>query len=124
MELLNHKTKTVSSISLAVVSSLLPFACCWGPSVLAGVAVLAGFAGSFSFLHAYEPWLYGLSFVSLGYSFYRLYVKNSKSSDECEQCVTSAKAISNRLPKIFFWTAAAILTGSFILNTFPGIVLN
>jgi len=124
MDTFNQKTKAISSISLAVVSSLLPFVCCWGPSVFAGVAVLSGFAGNFAFLHAYEPWLYGISFLSLGYSFYRLYIRQPKSSDGCEQCVTAAIAISNRLPKIFFWTATAILTGSFILNTFPEIVRN
>ena len=124
METPNQKTKDISSISLAVVSSLLPFACCWGPSVFAGVAMLSGFTGSISLLHEYKPWLYGISFLSLGYSFYRLYFKLQKSSDDCKRCSTVAVSFPNLLSKIYLWVAAVMIIGLFVINRYPEILLN
>jgi len=112
-----------STLGTAIITAMLPLFCCWGPTLLAGVALLSGAASELAWLHPYEPWLYGVSFISLGYSHYS--VSNSQAAtDNCNSCsIDNEKQLQKeKLKKAVLWGTTILVITLFIINTFPELI--
>jgi len=125
---MNDKQKTirVSTIGVAMISAFLTLACCWGPTLLTGVAVLSGVATNLSRLHPYEPWLFGISFISLGYNFYKTYRPNADTNETCKRCTSEGSPTvvsAGKYSKFYLWVATAFVISLFLVKMFPEIIL-
>ena len=116
-----NKLVRTSTIGAAILTALLPLACCWGPALLAGIAVLSGVATKMAWLHPYEPWLYAVSFSTLGYSHYKAYQGQKAEAENCQACTTNGdtKPAANKYAKIGLWVATGLVVIMFIVNQFP-----
>ncbi len=115
-----NKLVKSSTLGAAILTAFLPLACCWGPTLLAGVAVLSGTASNLSWLHPYEPWLYAVSFSALGYSHYSAYKKRQQKAANCPACADNAVAArANKYTHIGLWVATLLVVVMFAINQFP-----
>jgi mercuric ion transport protein len=110
-----------TSLGTAVITAVLPLACCWGPTLLAGVAILSGGATQLAWLHPYEPYLYGISFLTLGYSHFNAYKARKADADDCENCKVGDEGDvrANKYGKIALWVATGLVMIMFSVNQFP-----
>jgi hypothetical protein len=117
---MNNLAKS-SALGAAIVTAMLPLACCWGPTLLAGVAVLSGAAGKIALLHPYEPWLYAVSFFSLGYSHFKAFKSQKEDDAGCQSCAADEAAVSaSGVPsKIVLWVATGLVVIMFLVSQFP-----
>ena len=107
----------LASAGSAVFAAILPFACCWGPALLAGIS---GGATWFSWVHPLRPFFFGLAFLSLGYSFYKAY-RQPKAA--CPNCAAHAEKPGFLKSKTFVWLVAGFVVAMFVFNYFPNIIL-
>jgi len=116
---MNKLTRT-STLGAAILTSMLPLACCWGPTLLAGVAVLSGAATNLAWLHPYEPWIYAVSFSTLGYSHFKAYQTSKIEAENCQSCATDedASLASSKYAKIGLWVATGIVIIMFLTNQY------
>jgi len=116
-----NKLLKSTTLGAALVAAILPLACCWGPTLLAGVALLSGAATKMAWLHPYEPWLYGFSFVTLGYSHFKAH-KEKKDEDLSCQCATTednSTQQAKQYANIALWAATVLVIIMFVFNQFP-----
>jgi len=100
-----EKAVAVGSSMLTIVA---PKFCCWSSAIAAvssGVSYLA-------WVYPLRPYLWGISFITLGYSFYKAY-KPKKST--CGSCTVENKR-SFLKSKVFVWVTAVVVLLVFILN--------
>ncbi len=112
---------STTTIGAAILTALLPLACCWGPTLLAGIAVLSGVASEMAWLHPYEPYLYAISFSALGYSHYNANKRDSPDNENCDNCATDNVLTSTtyKSTKLVLWLATGLVAIMFLLNQFP-----
>ncbi len=117
---MNKLVKT-SALGTAIIAAMLPITCCWGPTLLAGVAVLSGAATKLTWLHPYEPWLYAVSFSTLGYSHYKAYTTQNTDTENCQNCASDSgnTTIAKRYAKLTLWVATGLVLIMFLINQFP-----
>lgn len=60
-------------LGTSLLTAGVPFLCCWTPAVLIGIAGFTGVSSNLEWLHPIRPYLYGVSFLSLGFAFYKTY---------------------------------------------------
>lgn len=110
-----------STLGVALLTALLPLACCWGPTLLAGVAVFSGSVTQLAWLHPYEPYLYSISFFALGYSHFNSYKQSKKDEVGCETCAGDSEAgiKAKKYSKIALWMATGLVIAMFLVNQFP-----
>lgn len=89
------KKENISSIG-AAITSLLATSCCIGPAIFVVFGTSIGFFGRLSFLGPLNPYLLGVAFLMLGYSFWKLYLKRSDCT--CEEDVRV-----RRIARGVFW---------------------
>jgi mercuric ion transport protein len=114
-----NKLGKTSTLGAAILTAMLPLACCWGPTLVAGIAVLSGAAAELAWLHPYEPWLYAVSFTMLGYSHYKAYKTSKNEAENCQNCVTEESSSTNRYATIALWVATGLVMVMFLVNQFP-----
>ena len=82
------KKENISSMG-SVAASVLAASCCIGPAIFVLFGASAGFMGKLSFFEPLRPYLLGVGFLMLGFSFWKLYVR--KPDCNCEADVRSMK---------------------------------
>jgi len=92
----------------AIAASLLATSCCIGPAVFVIFGTSVGFLGRLAFLDPLRPWLLGLAFLMLGYSFWKLYLKPPP-------CDCAEDRRSRRMARAIFWAgfSALVFAASF-----------
>ncbi len=102
----------LSSIG-TILTSLFAAACCIGPVIFVVFGTSVGFLGKLTFLAPIQPYLLGMAFVMLGYSFWRLYLKKF----DCE-CKADFRA--RRIARGIFWVG---FTSLVFASSFQKVVL-
>ena len=99
--------------TVAVGASLLtvvaPKFCCWSSAI----AAISGGASYLAWVYPMRPWLFALSFASVGYSFYKTYKPKKADTPEC---VCDQQKVSFLKSKLFTWLVAIFVTGMFIVS--------
>jgi len=101
-----HLEKIVA-LGASVLTIAAPKFCCWSSAIAAvgsGVSYLA-------WVYPLRPYLWALSFMMLGYSFYKTY-KPKKFS--CESCAPSKRSFLQS--KLFVWITGIVVLLVFALN--------
>lgn len=80
--------ENISSIG-SIVASVLAASCCIGPATFILFGASTGFIGRLTFLEPLQPYLLGVGFLMLGFSFWKLYVQKPDCS--CEADVRTRK---------------------------------
>ncbi len=80
----------------SVIASFLAASCCVGPAVFVLFGTSAGFLSKLSFLEKYRPYLLGVAFLGLGYSFVNLYIR--RPSCNCAEDIRNRK-----IARVIFW---------------------
>jgi len=106
-EVKKMKKENVSSIG-SIVASVLATSCCIGPATFILFGASTGFIGKLTFLEPLQPYLLGIGFVMLGFSFWKLYVQK-------QDCTCAADIRSRRIARSIWWLGfgALIFAASF-----------
>jgi mercuric ion transport protein len=101
----------------SIVGALLAASCCIGPVIFILFGTSVGFMSNLMVLDPYRPYMLGAAFLMLGYSFWKLYVRQV-------DCNCEADIRTRRVARIIFWTAATalIISASYlkVVNLFAG----
>ena len=119
--MININISNITALSSATITSLVPTACCWGPAVLTSVAGFSGVATHFSWVHPLKPYLFGLAFISLAFSFYQAYKPEKTKDDSCPNCEIVRSGLKRS--KLYVWVVAAFVIMMYLLNYFPHLFL-
>jgi len=106
------KKENVSSIG-TILASFLAASCCLGPAVFVVFGTSIGVFGKLSIMEAMRPYLLGVGFLMIGFSFWKLYVR--KPDCNCEADVRSMK-----IARSIWWLGFASLV---FAATFQKVVL-
>lgn len=99
--------KNRRSIAAVVIAGLAASVCCVGPLVLLGLGIGGAWVGNLTALEPFRPYLMGLTFLALGYAFYKIYRK--PKAEECEPGSYCANPKSDRINKIALWVATVFV---------------
>lgn len=109
--------KSVNKTNLSSIGtipmSLLAASCCIGPAIFVVFGASVGFLGKLTFFAPIQPYLLGVAFIMLGYSFWMLYLK--KSDCECK-----ADLGARKIARGIFWVGFILLV---FASTFQKVVL-
>jgi mercuric ion transport protein len=86
----------------SIAGALLAASCCIGPVIFIIFGTSVGFLSKLMVLDPYRPYMLGAAFLMLGYSFWKLYLKNV-------DCNCEADFRTRRIARMIFWTAAVAL---------------
>lgn len=109
-----HLDKVVA-VGSSVLTVVAPKFCCWGSAIGAmssGVSYLA-------WVYPLRPYLWGISFIMLGFSFYRVYKSSgvhAESGNSCNNC--SQEKPTFLQTKSFTWITAIVVVLVFIITYF------
>jgi len=91
------KTENISNFG-TIIASLLATSCCVGPAIFVVFGTSIGFLGKFSFLEPFTPFFLGAAVLMLGFSFWKLYLKNPDCS--CESEIARSRNRRHRISNI------------------------
>lgn len=105
-------------LTAAVLAALAASVCCVGPLVLIGLGIGGAWVSNLTALEPFRPYFMGLTFILLGYAFYRIYRK--PKAEECEPGSYCANPKSDRINKISLWTVTAFVLVLFAVPYIAG----
>jgi len=105
-------------LGMPLIASFAPMFCCWGPALLSGIAGISGGATYFSWVYPLRPYFFAFAFVSLGYSFFKLY-RPQKAAASCPNCEQEKPNFLQA--KIYLWGVALFVVFMFTFNYFPNV---
>ncbi len=110
----NSKRGLIGAILAAVAASI----CCVGPLVLLALGVGGAWVGSLTALEPFRPYLMAITFIFLGYAFYRIYRK--PKAETCEPGSYCANPKSDKINKISLWTVTSLIAILFAIPYVTG----
>ncbi len=111
----NPKRGLTGTILAAVAASV----CCIGPLVLLALGVGGAWVGSLTALEPFRPYFMGITFIFLGYAFYRIYRK--PGAEECEPGSYCANPKSDKINKISLWSVTLLILILFSVPYIAGV---
>ena len=103
--------KETASTLGTIMASLLSTACCIGPVVFVVFGTSIGIFGKLSFLEPVSPYLLGVGFVMLSYSFWRLYLKRADCN--CREDMRARK-----IGRSIFWAGFVVFVFAVFFQKF------
>ncbi|SDR67796.1 MerT mercuric transport protein [Gillisia sp. Hel1_33_143] len=107
-------------LGTSLLTAGVPFLCCWTPAVLIGIAGFTGMSSNFEWLHPIRPYLYGVSFLSLGFAFYNTYgtskAKSSGENKDVSECGCKKSALNSTKNKWILWTTTFLVFIMIVIN--------
>ena len=101
--------------------------------MLAGVAGITTIASYFSWVHPLRHYFFGIAFLSIGYSFYKVYSPSKRGNEteieeccetaECETAKSEATKTNILKSKGFVWLIALLVAIVFAIEYFPNLIL-
>lgn len=101
----------------AILAAIAASVCCLGPLVLLGLGVSGAWISSLSALEAYRPLFMAITFVFLGFAFYKVYKK--PKAETCEPGSYCGNPKAKRISKIILWVVTVLIV---ILLTLPYVI--
>lgn len=100
----NKERRTIVSVIVAAIAASI---CCVGPLVLLALGIGGAWIGNLTALEPFRPYLMGLTFIILGYAFYKIYRK--PKLEECAPGSYCANPKSDRINKIALWISTVFV---------------
>ncbi|MEQ9424060.1 MAG: hypothetical protein RJQ09_06570 [Cyclobacteriaceae bacterium] len=106
--------ENVAAAGTSFLTIVAPKFCCW----TSAMAALSNGASYLAWVHPMRPYLFAISFVLVGYSFYKAYhPTNSKTKRTDDQCQACQKKETHFLhTKGFTWMVALSVVLMFLIN--------
>lgn len=101
-----------SFLGISLLTAGIPFLCCWTPAFLIGLASILGVSSSFEWVHQFRPYLFGFSFVILGFAHFRQYhpLKRLKIDDGYpDQCNCKKNGKKTTYYKWILWVTTLLV---------------
>lgn len=108
---MNHKSIWASLFG-AIGTSIVASLCCIGPLVVLSLGIGGAWTSHLTALSPYRPYVIGFVILSLGYSFYKLYLR----PPACEINKPCAHPQTLFIQRLVFWVISLIIL---LLLTFP-----
>lgn len=100
----NKERRTIFGVIIAAIAASV---CCVGPLVLLTLGIGGAWVGNLTAIEPFRPYLMGLTFIILGYAFYKIYRK--PKAEECAPGSYCANPKSDRINKITLWTSTVFV---------------
>lgn len=107
----NKERRTIIGVIVAAIAASV---CCVGPLVLLALGIGGAWVGNLTAIEPFRPYLMGLTFIILGYAFYKIYRK--PKAEECAPGSYCANPKSDRINKITLWISTVFVI---LLLSFP-----
>lgn len=107
----NKERRTIIGVIVAAIAASV---CCVGPLVLLALGIGGAWVGNLTAIEPFRPYLMGLTFIILGYAFYKIYRK--PKAEECALGSYCANPKSDRINKITLWISTVFVI---LLLSFP-----
>ena len=105
--------ENVAAAGTSLLTVVAPKYCCW----TSAMAAVSSGASYLAWVHPMRPYLFVLSFVLIGYSFYKVYRTSSSKETAKGQCqVCEQEKTSFLQSKGFTWLVAVAVTVMFLIN--------
>ncbi len=115
---LNNNSDSKRGIAGAIIAAIAASVCCVGPLVLLALGVSGAWVGSLTALEPFRPYFMGVTFIFLGYAFYRIYRK--PKAEECEPGSYCANPKSEKINKISLWSVTFLILVLFAIPYMAG----
>lgn len=115
----SHETKAkphwglIAAISAAIVASV----CCIGPLLFVGLGISGAWISNLTAFEPYRPIFIALTFLFLGFAFYKVYRK--PKTENCEAGSYCANPKKDKINKAVLWSVTVLIVGMLI---FPNVV--
>lgn len=107
----NKERRTIIGVIVAAIAASV---CCVGPLVLLALGIGGAWVGNLTAIEPFRPYLMGLTFIILGYAYYKIYRK--PKAEECAPGSYCANPKSDRINKITLWISTVFVI---LLLSFP-----
>jgi len=98
------------ALGASFITIIAPKVCCWSSAL---IAISSG-TSSMALVYPMRPWLFGLSFLSIGYSYYK--ISRKKNENDCGVC--SRGKIGFFTSKNFTYLVTAFVVTMFMISYF------
>ena len=102
-----EKDKAKRSLIGAIIAAVVASICCVGPLVLLALGIGGAWAGNLTALEPFRPYFMALTFLFLGYAFYRIYRK--PKAEDCEPGSYCANPRSDKINKMALWSVTILI---------------
>ncbi len=116
---INNPSSERKGLTAAILAAIAASVCCVGPLVLLALGVGGAWVGNLTALEPFRPYLMALTFLFLGYAFYRIYRK--PKAEECEPGSYCANPKSDRINKISLWSVTFVVLVLFAIPYVAGV---
>ena len=116
---INNPSSEKKGLTAAILAAIAASVCCVGPLVLLALGVGGAWIGNLTALEPFRPYLMALTFLFLGYAFYRIYRK--PKAEECEPGSYCANPKSDRVNKISLWSVTFVVLVLFAIPYVAGV---
>ena len=116
---INNPSSERKGLTAAILAAIAASVCCVGPLVLLALGVSGAWVGNLTALEPFRPYLMALTFLFLGYAFYRIYRK--PKAEECEPGSYCANPKSDRVNKISLWSVTFVVLVLFTIPYVAGV---
>lgn len=107
-------------LGTSLLTAGVPFLCCWTPAVLIGIAGFTGVSSNLEWLHPIRPYLYGVSFLSLGFAFYNTYwtskAGNLGEIKDVSECGCKQSTQNSTKNKWILWITTFLVVIMMVIN--------
>ncbi len=115
----NSPSKSQRGLTGAIIAAIAASVCCVGPLVLLALGVGGAWVGSLTALEPFRPYFMGITFIFLGYAFYRIYRK--PKAEACEPGSYCANPKSDTINKISLWSVTILILILFAVPYIAGV---
>ncbi len=116
---LNTKPDSKRGLTGAIIAAIAASVCCVGPLVLLALGVGGVWVGSLTALEPFRPYFISITFLFLGYAFYRIYRK--PKAEECTPGSYCANPKSDKINKISLWSVTVLILILFSVPYIAGV---
>jgi len=115
-----NKTKPQWGLIAAITAAIAASVCCIGPLLLVGLGVSGAWISNLTIFEPYRPIFITLTFLFLGFAFYKVYRK--PKTENCEPGSYCANPKTDKINKAVLWSITILIVGMFILPNVIGVL--
>jgi len=114
----NNKTKPQWGLIAAITAAVAASVCCIGPLLLVGLGISGAWISNLSAFEPYRPIFIILTFLFLGFAFYKVYRK--PKIENCEPGSYCANPKKDKINKAVLWSITVLILGMLIFPNVAG----
>ena len=113
----DNKPKPQWGLIAAITAAVAASVCCIGPLLLVGLGISGAWISNLTAFEPYRPIFIALTFMFLGFAFYKVYRK--PKTENCKPGSTCANPKKDKINKAVLWSITLLIVGMLV---FPYLV--